>query len=223
MIESMKERLDQLDETEDELRELQVENACIRERLTNLERGNCDLHTNTESVTKRLSELQNGQPEAIEAAKESMKTLLDQKVTDIISECRSSQKKSEEENTLLKEAVAGLQKKLEEANTNNASQVSKLYRCMQAVYSEMKAVKGKQPLTPVTRPPYQPNSQNQKAPAVTAISQFPTQREPGKEKTDVPHLIKRRNPVLSSGNASLKKTRIEEADKCKYVMFKKGY
>jgi len=222
----MKKRLDQLDETEDELRELQVENTSIRERLTNLERGNCDLHTNTKSVTKRLSELENGQPKAIEAAKESMKTLLDQKVTDIISECRSSQEKSKEENTLLKEAVAELQKKLEEAKSNNASTVGKLCRYVQVVLSKVQAVKEKQPLNPVTRPPYQPNSQNQNPQAIAAISQITTQREPGKEKTDVQHdLMKRRNAAISSGNTSVitKKTRIEAADKCKYVMFKKGY
>lgn len=194
----MKERLD---EAEEEIREFQVEKACITERLANLELGNCDLHTNMESVKKQLSEFEKDQPEAIKAVEESMKTLLDQKVTDIISECGSSQKKIEEDNISLKEALAELQKKHDEANSNNASAVTKLCRYVQVLHYEIQALKGKQPLNPATRPPCH-----------------------GKENIDIPRdLMKRRQAALSSGDASVKKTRIEEASKCKYVMLKKRY
>lgn len=69
-LESMKERLD---EAEEEIRGLQVWKVCITERLADLELGNCDLHTNMKSVKNRLAELAKDQPEAIKAAKESMK------------------------------------------------------------------------------------------------------------------------------------------------------
>ena len=209
-MKSMKERLDQQEDLEDEIKDLQVERVSMKQRLANLEGENFNLHTNIESVTKRLNELEKAQPVAIETARESMKTLLDQKVTDIISECRSSQKKCEEENFALKEDVAKLQRQIEDASVTTSRTVQKLCRYLQVVHSETQALKGKQPLNQpslATRPP-----------------QFPTQREPGNENTDrLRDPVKRGQAAAGSGNAAAKKARIEKAAKSKYVLFKKGY
>lgn len=130
----MKERFDG---NEEEINELLIEKVSTKERLSHLEGENCgqrkEMQTNTESMTKRLNELEEdsksykewqnetramverlneeleiakAQLVKLETEKEPMKKFQDQKVEEVISECRSSQKKFEEQNIALKEDVA---------------------------------------------------------------------------------------------------------------------
>ena len=216
----MRETLDQVEDNENAIRELQVEKVSIRERFAKSEEEICDLQNNTESVTKRLGELEEAQPVLLE----SMKTMLDQTAADIISNCRSSQKKCEEENTALKEDMAKLQGELEKAKSTSAYNVQRLCRFVQVLHSEVQAMKGKQPLNPsslATRPPQvtpRPTHQPSPTPARAPVTRLLP------DKTDKPHdPIKRRQAALDSGDAEVKKARIAEAAECKYVLFKKGY
>lgn len=211
----MRESLDQVEENEDEIKDLQVEKVAIKERLANSEGEIGDLQTNTESMTKRLSELEKARPVVLESMK---------KAADIISECRSSQKKCEEENIALKADVANLKGELENAKSTSANTVQKCYRFVQVLYSEVQAMKGKQPRNPsslATRPPqatprptHQPLPMPARAPVARSLP----------DNTNKPHdPIKRRQTTLDSGNAEVKKARIAEAAKCKYVLFRNGY
>lgn len=216
----MRETLNQVEENEEEINGLQVENVSIKQGLAKSEEKICDLQENTESMKKQLSELGEARPLVLE----SMKTLLDQKAADIISEYRSLQKKCEEENIALKEDVAKLQGELEKANSTIVNNnVQRLCRFVQVLHSEVQAMKGKQPLNPsslATRPPQatpRPTQQPFPIPATAPV----TRSLPDTNKPHDP--LKRRQAALDSDTAEVKKARIAEAAKCKYVLFRKGY
>ena len=170
-MQSMKERIDG---NEEEINELLIEKVSTKEMLSHLEGENCgqrkELQTNTESMTKRLNELEKesksynewqnetrvvverlneeleigkAQLAKLETEKESMKKFQDQKVEEVVNECRSSQKKFEEQNIALKKEVAKLKMQLQDAKSTAANDAQKLKRDMQALYSEVQAMRGK--------------------------------------------------------------------------------
>jgi len=235
-MESMKERIDGNEEeinelliekvsTKERLSHLEGENCSQRK----------ELQTNTESMTKRLNELEEesksykerqnetravverlteefeiakAQLVKLKTEKESMKKFQDQKVEEVISECRSSQKKFEEQNIALKENVEKLQRQLEDAKSTAANEVQKLKRDIQVVYSEVQAMRGKR-----TR------SFTDLNPLPCVQPRWHSFFEPETSKED-----KTRDPLKRTFPEDVKKPRVDEgATKCKYVLAKKSY
>lgn len=97
-------------------------------------------HNETRAIEERLNEeleIVKAQLAKLETEKESMKKFQDHKVEQVISECRSSQTKCEEENIALKEDIAKLQRQLEDAKSTAANNAQKLTRAVQVMYSEL--------------------------------------------------------------------------------------
>lgn len=264
-MESMKERFDG---NEEEINELLIEKVSTKERLSHLEGENCgqrkEMQTNTESMTKRLNELEEdsksykewqnetramverlneeleiakAQLVKLETEKEPMKKFQDQKVEEVISECRSSQKKFEEQNIALKEDVAKLQRQLEDAKSTATNDAQKLKRDIQAVYSEVQATRGKQPRNLASSFPF--------TPPVPLFSPYPLRAPLTESLTDPrpftmsatrkPETASKEDKTRNSAELELvpigynkivhpavKRPKIEEATKCKYVLVKKG-
>ena len=262
-----------IDGNEEEINEWLIENMSTKERLSHLEGENCcqrkELQANTESMTKRLNELEkenksnkewqnetrtmverlNEELEMVKAhivkletEKESMKKFQDQKVEEVISECKSSQKQFEEENITLKVEVAKLRRQLEDAKCTAANDAQRLKRDIQAVYSEVQVVRGKEPpniATPMTHIPFRrsrfpvrlnsPSSYPLKASLTGSLDgprsfTLSARRNPAenskedKTRDPVKHILAGVKEIV---HPAVKKPRIEEATKWKYVLVKK--
>jgi len=271
-VESMKERIDGNEEEINELLIEKVSTKESGLSLLEGENcgQRKEEQTNTEFMTKRLNELEEesksykeGQSETravverlneeleiakaqiakLETEKESMEKFQDQKLEEGISECRSSQKKFEEQNIALKEDIAKLQRQLEDAKSTAAIDAQKLKRDIQAVYSEVQVMRGKQPQNVASPPqfpfrlplhlqPHLPSPspygsmssgymrvrESLAAPISFTLS---TTRKPEtgskEDKTCDPE-----ERTLPDLHPPVKKPRIEEATKCKYVLVKKS-